>query len=410
MHKNIELITMGDLGHFNYEIVERKGKGHPDTLADVLAEELSKEYSKYTLSKFGAVLHHNFDKVGLMGGKAKVEFGKGEILQPIRVLLNGRASSKFGNEEIDVKSLLISTTRNFFEARFPMINFDKDVKILYEVSTGSSPGGIEGVESKRHRWFEPTSLEDLNELKFLNCNDTSMGCAFFGKTLLEKIVLDVENYLNSDEYKKTNPWIGNDIKIMGVKDEKNEVFLTMAIPQLCGRVNSIEEYIANKNQLHDDILKLIADIDKSVVINLFINTRDKIDSNNTDLYLTFTGSSIEMGDEGFVGRGNRMGGLITPRRFYTMEGICGKNPIYHTGKMYSVASYEISKGISEEFNCNCAVEIVGQSGQSLSNPWKVAIFTDKDVDMELCNSIAAKVLDNFPLISQNILNGKYPMV
>ena len=45
------------------EIVERKGLGHPDTLADALAEHLSVNYSNYTLKKFGAILHHNFDKL-----------------------------------------------------------------------------------------------------------------------------------------------------------------------------------------------------------------------------------------------------------------------------------------------------------------------------------------------------------
>ena len=52
----------------DFEIVERKGIGHPDTLSDALAEELSRVYSNYTLSKFGVILHHNFDKVGLCGG------------------------------------------------------------------------------------------------------------------------------------------------------------------------------------------------------------------------------------------------------------------------------------------------------------------------------------------------------
>ena len=127
--KNIRLILKKDLVEEKYDIVERKGIGHPDTLSDSLAEHLSNVYSKYTLEKFGAVLHHNFDKVGMMGGKAIVEFGYGKIIQPIRVLLNGRASSQFGDDKIDVKKLLIDATRNFFSERFPMINFDTDVKI-----------------------------------------------------------------------------------------------------------------------------------------------------------------------------------------------------------------------------------------------------------------------------------------
>ena len=44
------------------EIVERKGIGHPDTLADALANEVSSAYSRYCLENFGFILHHNIDK------------------------------------------------------------------------------------------------------------------------------------------------------------------------------------------------------------------------------------------------------------------------------------------------------------------------------------------------------------
>ncbi|MEK8144255.1 methionine adenosyltransferase [Streptomyces sp. M10(2022)] len=56
-------------------IVERKGLGHPDTLADHLAERLSRAYSHYTVRRFGAVLHHNFDKLALLGGASEVRYG-----------------------------------------------------------------------------------------------------------------------------------------------------------------------------------------------------------------------------------------------------------------------------------------------------------------------------------------------
>lgn len=408
MSKNITLVLKEDLGHTNFEIVERKGKGHPDTLSDTLAEKLSNAYSKYTLEKFGAVLHHNFDKVGMMGGKCNVEFGYGKMLEPIRVLLNGRASSRFGDTQINVKEILINETKKFFEDNFPMLNFDTDVRILYEVSEGSSPGGVKGHKSKRHRWFEPESLDDLNELKNLNCNDTSMGCSFYGHSVLENIVYKLENMLNSDECKKEHKWLGSDIKIMGFREDNN-VSITMCIPQLCNYVKNIESYLQNKDQITKEIKDFIHTLYPEINLELYINTRDKIDKDNTDLYLTFTGSSIEMGDEGFVGRGNRMGGLITPRRFYTMEGICGKNPIYHTGKMYSVASYLISKKIYEECGVNCSVEMIGQSGQPLSDPFKITIYTDKIVDYSICDKITSDVLDDFKNVSVGILNEKYPM-
>ena len=41
------------------EIVERKGHGHPDTICDALAENLSRNLCREYRRRFGQVLHHN---------------------------------------------------------------------------------------------------------------------------------------------------------------------------------------------------------------------------------------------------------------------------------------------------------------------------------------------------------------
>src|SRR3989304_5613892 len=76
------------------EIVERKGLGPPDTLCDALAEELSRSLCRFTLERFGEVLHHNVDKVLLWGGAARPAFGGGEVLAPFEVFLSGRATGE----------------------------------------------------------------------------------------------------------------------------------------------------------------------------------------------------------------------------------------------------------------------------------------------------------------------------
>lgn len=387
------------------EVVEKKCSGHPDTLADALAEHLSCEYSKYTLERFGFVLHHNFDKVGIMGGSANVEFGAGKIVNPIRVLLNGRASYKFGNEEIDVRSLLSMFTLDFFRERFTMLDVESDIRIIYEVSSGSSPGAVYGLKGKRDYWFAPRDSSDISELKNLNCNDTSLGCAYHGNTLLERIVNEIDNILFEREFRVNSPWLGTDIKIMGYREDK-DVSITIAIPQICTHVKDVNEYLSNKELLKRKIINACKE-KFGVDIYLKINARDKINLDDIDLYLTYTGSSIEMGDEGFVGRGNRIGGLITPRRFYSMEGICGKNPIYHTGKIYTVLSYVLASKIAATSNLNCYVEMVGQSGHSLNNPWKVSIYTDGYLDQSIVNNMLSDVLSNISTISKEIIEGKY---
>src|SRR6266571_972395 len=103
-------------------LVERKGCGHPDTLADHLAERLSRAYSRYSLREFGAVLHHNFDKLALLGGSSEVYYGSGRMTSPVRVLVNGRAARACGDRQIPVDDLVIETTREFFARRIPELD------------------------------------------------------------------------------------------------------------------------------------------------------------------------------------------------------------------------------------------------------------------------------------------------
>ena len=77
------------------EVVERKGLGHPDTLADALAERMSVAYSRHCLERFGAVLHHNLDKLYLRGGHCQIGLGTFEMTDPVTLTIGGRVSSSF---------------------------------------------------------------------------------------------------------------------------------------------------------------------------------------------------------------------------------------------------------------------------------------------------------------------------
>lgn len=351
-----------------FEFVERKGVGHPDTLADALGERLSANYSSYTRGRFGAVLHHNFDKVGLLGGASFVQFGKGKITEPIRVLLNGRASTKFGSKIIPLRKLLIKWSVEFMMERFPMINPKTDLEFHYNQSNKSSPGKTDEKNSEkgtRKYWFEPRTLDDLQELKHLVSNDTSLGVGYSPYSRLEKLVIDIESKLNGSQYKKSHPWIGSDIKVMGFRNNDN-FELTICIPQIAQYVKNQREY-KNNIVVCRKTIEYIAKKDGVKKLNLSINTRDNFET--SELYLTAIGSSIESGDEGLVGRGNRINGVISPMRLMSMEGACGKNPVYHIGKVYYVAANEISKKIYKKFGIPNEVALVSQSGRDLLDPW-----------------------------------------
>ena len=69
---------------------------------------------------------------------------------------------------------------------------------------------------------------------------------------------------------------------------------------------------------------------------------------NNAVYLTLTGTSAEMGDDGAVGRGNRVNGVIAPFRATSLEAACGKNPISHVGKVYNVLALLAAQDIVEQ--------------------------------------------------------------
>ncbi len=391
----------------DYEFVERKGSGHPDTLADGLAEELSREYSKYTLEKFGAVLHHNFDKVGLLGGASLVTFGEGRLTKPIRVLLNGRASYKFANEFIPVDDLLKKWSVKYLKDRFPSIDPESDLEFHMNLSTQSSPGKTDEDESKkgtRRHWFEPRSLDDIQETTKLLSNDTSLGVGYAPLSKLESLILKIESALNSDEYKKDKPWLGSDIKILGFR-YKDEFKITMCIPQIANYVKSLDEYKVNLESVKNDILRIAGD---GGVAKLELNTNTRDNYELCEIYMTAIGSSIESGDEGLVGRGNRINGLISPNRPMSMEGACGKNPVYHIGKVYYVTAMKIAQKIHDKFGIYCEVFLASQSGRDLLDPWITLIAVPENMaDTEGVREIANSELLELKKISKDIMGAKH---
>jgi len=63
-------------------------------------------------------------------------------------------------------------------------------------------------------------------------------------------------------------------------------------------------------------------------VEVAVNTADGDTADS--IYLTVTGLSAEIADDGQVGRGNRVNGLITPCRPMSLEAAAGKDSVTHT--------------------------------------------------------------------------------
>ena len=85
MNLELSCLEAPDVARRPVEIVERKGLGHPDSLCDALAEELSLALSRFYLEHFGLILHHNVHKALLWAGAAEPRFGGGRVREPIQL-------------------------------------------------------------------------------------------------------------------------------------------------------------------------------------------------------------------------------------------------------------------------------------------------------------------------------------
>ncbi len=392
------------------ECVERKGLGHPDTLSDCLGELLSREYSGYTLENFGYVLHHDFDKVSILGGRSEVTYLKGRITKPITVLLNGRASTSFSGEEIPIDALLEKAAKELLFSHFVDLTED-DINIVMNVNNASSPGGIKAKrkEGPRSHWFNPRGPEDLPELKKLASNDSVITCGFYPFTVAQRICLEIERHLNSVSYKKEKPWCGSDIKLQ-VYTRGNKVEITICVPQLAKFITSLGDYCRNLEITKVDIINYVHNsIDDELDVNVYLNMRDNFDI--PELYMTAIGSSIESGDIGVVGRGNRLNGLITPDYPMSIEAPYGKNPVYHVGKLYTIISQRVAEKIYSANGAFTKVYMMSQTGRLVRDPWKVIIKTsERKADRNQYKQIVEDELSDVSNLSKRIAEGKIELV
>jgi S-adenosylmethionine synthetase len=355
------------------EFVERKGKGHPDTLSDKASEELSIALCQYYLEKFGRIYHHNVDKCVLVGGQSKAWFGGGNVSEPISLILVGRAVSKVDGKTVPIKKIASETTHEWIKKDLHAFDATK----LLKIETRIRPGSVDLVKN-----FD---LEDEVPL----ANDTSFGVWYGPNTQLENIVYNVENELNFEATKKKYPAIGEDIKVMGVR-RRDKINLTIACAIVSKYVKNESSYKEAREVIHDIARKVAARL-STLEVTIRVNTADNFAQKL--YYLTVTGTSAEHGDDGQVGRGNRANGLITPFRPMTLEATAGKNPISHTGKIYNICASTIVSQILKEHSdieqVNCY--IVSEIGKPINEPQAINVDLNTSKSPRLQKEIQAIV-------------------
>ena len=313
------------------EIVERKGLGHPDSMCDAIMEQLSVRLSKEYLERAGSVLHHNVDKSLLVAGEAEPRFGGGVVKQPMLLVFGDRATSEINGVKLDVEEIAIDVAKKWFRENMRFIDPEKHVKYQVELKPGS------------------VGLVDIFKRKdeVLGANDTSAAVGYAPLTRTEKIVLGIERFLNSREFKNRFPESGEDIKVMGYRSN-NSLNLTISMAFVDRFVNSEEEYFEKKVKITDEINKFVRANTNFDTVNVQLNSLDRRGRGIGGVYLTVLGTSADSGDSGQVGRGNRVNGLISLNRPFCSEAAAGKNPVSHVGKIYNILTFRIAQHVYEQ--------------------------------------------------------------
>jgi S-adenosylmethionine synthetase len=302
------------------------------------------------------ILHHNTDETQIAAGRSAPKFGGGQILHPFYILLVGRATKYFQGIDIATDVIGLKTARDYLRKTFPNLNPDCDV--ILDCKFGSSSSDLTNV-------FGRSGGVPM-------ANDTSFGVGHAPFSELENIVYNTERSLIEDLKKKKGlNAIGEDIKVMGLRNGE-DITLTVCSGMVDKYIDDIGAYVNYKEEMENYITDLASKYTNRSV-NVFVNTADDISKES--VFLTVTGTSAEMGDDGSVGRGNRSNGLITPNRPMSMEATSGKNPINHIGKIYNLLSTQIARKIATDIDGidDVYVKLLSQIGHPIDQPLAASV-------------------------------------
>ena len=393
----MQSLVLSDLGIVDdaVEIVERKGLGHPDTICDALAETLSRNLCHEYRERFGKILHHNVDKALLCGGRAAPAFGGGLVLSPIDIYLAGRAVTQFGDDTLPIKEIAIEGSRSWLRANFHALDAGRDVRIHELIHPGSQD--LQAVFSRNFETGIPYA------------NDTSIGVGHAPMSRLELLVLAAEKSINGRKRAHEHPAWGEDIKIMGVR-RGDIACLTVACAMIGRHLAHLDDYLAEKAAVGKKVRDLAIQHGFSQC-DVSVNAADG--ASGGSVYLTVTGTSAEAGDDGQVGRGNRVNGLITPCRPMSLEAAAGKNPVTHVGKIYNIVARDIAAMLVASVPDIVAAQcfMVSRIGAPVTDPAivQVKLATREDVPLNKVRrsveDVAADRLSHIPKLIDDFIAG-----
>ena len=327
----VESLKQPSVEEQRVEIVERKGLGHPDYICDSIMNRASVELSKEYVKKVGTIMHHNLDKGLLAAGEVEVRFGGGTVKKPMLLVFGDRATFNVDEDVIPVGEIVVNAAKQWIKENLRFVDPEEHMRYQIEIKKGSE--ALTDIFKRRSKGR-----------KVLGANDTSAAVGYAPLTKTEKLVFEVERFLNSKEFKQRHPETGEDVKVMGFR-RGDKVELTIAMAFVDRFIDSEDTYFKRKEEVLESIKEFVKENSYFDNVKVELNTLDKRGRGVGGVYLTVLGISADGADCGQVGRGNRVNGVIPLNRPVSSEAAAGKNPVSHVGKIYNLLTHHMAESI-----------------------------------------------------------------
>lgn len=390
----VETLRATPIAERRVELVERKGLGHPDTICDHLVEAASIALNRLYLERLGGLAHYNIDKALLVAGQCDKHFGFAKMTQAMELIIGDRATLAFDGSELPIEDTIREAIAVWIDRHLPKL----DPRYHLETQLVLAPGSAE--------------LRSIfSRGKVLGANDTSGASGYAPLTPTEKLVLAVEAFLNGPRFKVNFPDTGEDVKVFAARRDEH-VDVTVAMPFCCAEIGSEREYFNRKREALAVLKREFRD--RPFDLAWALNCLDRQGAGSDGAYLTLTGTSAEDGDSGQVGRGNRANGLISFARPCGNEAAAGKNPLAHTGKIYSLLSHRIARLIHEHCPMlkEVYVHLASRIGDPVERPWSaiqiVPAQAVESADLQpVIDEIVERELEHLPEFQRALMEGEY---
>jgi S-adenosylmethionine synthetase len=207
------------------------------------------------------------------------------------------------------------------------------------------------------------------------------------------LALALEQHLNQSGNGPRDLRFGQDIKVMAARQGRHvDVTINVAVHPLAA--TDADAYEAILADLHAQLDQLAAlTLGGALPYRLRLNSGDSNPFRGKRHYLLGTGSCLEFGEEGMVGRGNTPAGLIPVHRPKSVEAAYGKNPTYHAGKVYTLYADQLARAVHAQTGAGATITIVARHSDPLRRPALIDVALHGQADHEIVQDLACATLE-----------------